>query len=302
MRIAVTGRRGQVVESLLERAGSAGVDIVTVARPEADLARPDDVIAALLNLRPDAIVSAAAYTGVDLAESEPALAYTVNEAGAGAVARAAAQLGVPIVHLSTDYVFDGSLERPYSEDDPTGPVGVYGKSKLAGEKTIAATTPNHAILRTAWVYSSFGKNFARTMLMLASKRDEVSVVSDQHGTPTNASDIADGIITVARNLVTSPDNPSLRGVFHMTGSGEANWAEFAQSIFVASLAAGGPAARVIPIPSSAYPTPAKRPVNSRLNNDKLARFHGLRLPDWRNSLHATVARLVAKDHKGTSST
>jgi dTDP-4-dehydrorhamnose reductase len=301
MRIAVTGRKGQVVESLLERASVAGVEIATVARPEADLTQPLDVIAALTRLRPDAIISAAAYTAVDLAETEPDLAQAINGAGAGAVARAAAELGVPVVHLSTDYVFDGSLDRPYRETDPTGPVGMYGRSKLEGELAIAAATPNHAILRTAWVYSPFGKNFARTMLMLASKRDEISVVSDQRGTPTNALDIADGVIAVARNLVTRPDDANLRGVFHMTGGGDTQWAEFAEAIFAASQAIGGPSARVIPIPSSAYPTPAKRPANSRLDNERLAQLHHVRLPHWRDSLPATIERLIALDHQGNSS-
>jgi len=298
MRIAVTGRNGQVVQSLLERASGSDIEITTIARPDVDLARPDSIEAALLALRPDAVVSAAAYTAVDLAETEIEQAHAVNGAGAGAIAKAAGVLGIPVVHLSTDYVFDGSLDRPYSEEDPTGPVGVYGQSKLAGERAIAAATDNHAILRTAWVYSPFGKNFARTMLMLASKRDEISVVSDQRGTPTNALDIADGVLAAARNLAAQPNAKHLRGVFHMTGGGEANWAEFAEAIFAASQAIGGPAARVIPIPSSAYPTPAKRPANSRLDNSKLARAHNIRLPDWRQSLPPTVARLVALDFQG----
>lgn len=300
MRIAVTGRNGQVVQSLLERAAGSDILITTIARPEVDLARPASVEAALLALRPDAIVNAAAYTAVDLAESEPEQAHAVNSVGAGAVAKAADTLGIPVVHLSTDYVFDGSLDRPYSENDPTGPVGVYGHSKLEGERAIAAATDNHAILRTAWVYSPFGKNFARTMLTLASKRDEISVVSDQRGTPTNALDIADGVLAAARNLVARPGATDLRGVFHMTGGGEANWAEFAEAIFTASHAIGGPAARVIPIPSSAYPTPARRPANSRLDNSKLARTHNIRLPDWRQSLPATVARLVTLDFQGNN--
>lgn len=292
MRIAVTGRNGQVVQSLLERAAAAGIQLDLVARPEVDLAQPAAVEAALLALRPDAIVSAAAYTAVDLAETEPELAHAVNGAGASAVARAAAQLGIPVVHLSTDYVFDGTLQRPYRETDPTGPVGVYGQSKLDGERAVAAATGNHAILRTAWVYSPFGKNFVRTMLTLAGKRDEISVVSDQRGTPTNALDIADAVIAVTKNLLARREAPELRGTFHMTGGGDTTWAEFAEAIFAASRERGGPAAGVIPIPSSAYPTPAKRPANSRLDNALMAQAHGVRLPHWRDSLPATVARLL----------
>jgi dTDP-4-dehydrorhamnose reductase len=298
MQIAVTGRSGQVVQSLLERAKAGNVEVHAVGRPDLDLVRPETVVAALLALRPDAIVNAAAYTAVDLAESEPALAHAINATGAAAVARAAAQLDIPIIHLSTDYVFDGSLGRPYREDDATGPLGVYGASKLAGEAAVRAANANHAILRTAWVYSPFSKNFARTMLTLANTREEISVVSDQLGSPTNALDIADRVITVVRNLIDRPAAPELRGTFHMTGAGETNWAEFAQSIFAISAGVGGPSARVRPIPTSAYPTPARRPANSRLDNSRLANVHGLRLPDWQPSLPGCIKRLVARDFQG----
>lgn len=295
MHIAVTGRNGQVVQSLLERGEALKLRISTLARPEVDLARPDEIEAVLLAHRPEAVVSAAAYTAVDLAESEPDLARQINAAGAGAVARAAARLKIPIVHLSTDYVFDGSLDRPYREEDSTGPIGAYGQTKLEGEVAVAAACENHVILRTAWVYSPFGKNFARTMLFLGSKRDEISVVCDQQGTPTNALDIADGIIAVVKNLVARPQATELRGVFHMTGGGETNWSEFAEAIFAVSAAIPGPTARVVPILSTSYPTPARRPANSRLDNAKLADAHGVRLPHWRLSLPHCIERLVAKD-------
>jgi dTDP-4-dehydrorhamnose reductase len=298
MRIAVTGRNGQVVRSLIERALADNIDVQTVARPEVDLARPEMVEAALIDLRPDAIVNAAAYTAVDLAESEPSLAYQVNGAGAAAAARAAAKLKVPIVQLSTDYVFDGSLDRPYREDDPTKPLGVYGDSKLSGEHAVSAASDNHVILRTAWVYSPFGKNFARTMLALADKREQLSVVSDQRGTPTNALDIADGIIAVVRNLLDRPSAQELRGIFHMTGGGDTNWAEFATAIFAASAAAGGPSARVVPITTAEYPTPARRPANSRLDNGRLVNIHGVRLPHWQQSLQGCIGRIIAQDFQG----
>lgn len=297
MRVAVTGRNGQVVQSLLERASHSGIEVVTVARPDVDLTRPSDVEAALIGLRPDAVVSAAAYTAVDLAEKEVRLANEINSLGAGAVAKGAAALGVPIVHLSTDYVFDGRLGRPYREDDATGPLGVYGQSKLSGEHAVAAANGNHAILRTAWVYSPFGKNFARTMLALASTRDEISVVNDQYGTPTNALDIADGILTVLRNLINKPAASELRGVFHMTGDGDTNWAEFAEAIFASSSSAGGPVAFVKPIPTSAYPTAARRPANARLDNTRLATSHAVRLPHWRLSLPGCIDRLVTRDFR-----
>lgn len=294
MRIAITGRGGQVVQSLMERGGAAAdLDLVTIARPEADLTRPDDVDRTLAALRPQAVVNAAAYTAVDLAETEAVAAHAVNASGAGGVARSAARLGIPIVHLSTDYVFDGRLDRPYREDDPTNPLGVYGQSKLQGERAVADGNPNHAILRTAWVYSPFGRNFARTMLTLARTRDDVRVVADQRGTPTNALDIADGVIVVLRNLLARPEASELRGIFHMTGGGETTWAGFAAAIFAASAAGGGPAARVLPIPTSEYPTPARRPANSRLDNTKLANAHGIRLPHWQQSLPRCIDRLVA---------
>ncbi|MGP9813718.1 dTDP-4-dehydrorhamnose reductase [Rhodopseudomonas sp. NSM] len=292
MRLAVTGRHGQVVRSLLERA-PADVEIVTLARPEVDLQEPRAVAEAMVAARPDAVVNAAAYTAVDLAETESELAHRINGEGAGAVAAAAARLGIPVVHLSTDYVFDGSLSRAYREDDVPSPLGVYGASKLAGERAVAGANPDHAILRTAWVYSPFGKNFVRTMLTLAQSREEVSVVCDQLGAPTCALDIADGVIAVARNLLARPEEAALRGVFHMTSSGETNWAGFAEAIFACSAAAGGPSARVKPIPTADYPTPARRPANSRLDTTRLAERHGVRLPAWQDSLAPCVARLLA---------
>ncbi|MES2029802.1 MAG: dTDP-4-dehydrorhamnose reductase [Pseudomonadota bacterium] len=295
MRIAVTGRHGQVVQSLLERARDAGVEIFTVGRPEVDLANRTGIQAALSAIKPDIVVSAAAYTAVDLAESEKEIARTVNCLGAGAVAHAAHKLGVPVVHLSTDYVFDGKLNRPYRESDITSPASIYGQTKLDGEHAVAQANDNHVILRTAWVYSPFGKNFARTMLKLASIRDEVSVVSDQRGTPTNALDIADTVIAVSRRLHAQPDDDELRGIFHMASAGEADWAEFAEAIFEASYAVGGPSASVRRIPTSAYPTPAKRPANSRLDTGKLATFYNIQLPHWRDTLPSTVTRLIAQE-------
>jgi dTDP-4-dehydrorhamnose reductase len=228
---------------------------------------------------------------VDKAETESDLAHAVNGAGAGAVARAAKALGVPLVHVSTDYVFDGALDRPYRESDPTGPTGVYGASKLAGERAVLEAYPEgSAVLRVAWVYSPFGGNFVKTMLRLAADRDEVSVVADQLGNPTGALDIADGILMVAANLAAS-DDASLRGVFHMTAQGEASWADFAEGIFATSAAQGGPSAAVRHITTAEYPTPAARPANSRLDCSLIARVHGVTLPEWRGSLGTVVAHL-----------
>jgi dTDP-4-dehydrorhamnose reductase len=291
MKIAVTGKTGQVATSLLERGSSGRHEIVLLGRPELDLADPALVARALEAVAPDAVVSAAAYTAVDRAESERDLAQAVNADGAGAVAVAAARLGVPLVHLSTDYVFDGRLDRPYVETDATGPTGVYGASKLAGEAAVlAAHGDNTAVLRVAWVYSPFGNNFVKTMLRLAADRDEVAVVADQIGNPTSALDIADGILRVVENLGANRD-PTMRGVFHMTASGEAAWADLAVAVFAASAARGGPSARVRPIATREYPTAAQRPANSRLDCRRIAAVHGVKLPDWRGALEAVVSRL-----------
>jgi dTDP-4-dehydrorhamnose reductase len=228
---------------------------------------------------------------VDKAESEPDLAFAINESGARAVARAASRLGVPLVHLSTDYVFDGTKEAPYVEDDATGPTGVYGASKLAGERAVLAEHDNCAILRTAWVYSPFGANFVKTMLRLAASRDEIGIVADQRGNPTSALDIADGVLAVAANLLRR-NEPALRGVFHMTAEGDASWAEFAEAIFAAAARSGGPGASVKRIAAADYSTPARRPANSRLDCGKLARTHNVRLPSWRPSTEAVVTRLL----------
>ena len=292
MRVVITGREGQVARALAERAHAHDATVVFVGRPGCDLALPETIAPALVATRPDVIVSAAAYTAVDQAESEPDLAMAINGHAAGVVAAAASEIGVPLVHLSTDYVFDGASERPYRADDPVGPVSVYGRSKLMGEQAVAAACLNHAILRTAWVYSPFGKNFVKTMLRLARTHDLVRVVSDQQGAPTSALDIADGVLQVAANLLDHPQDQSLRGTFHMTGQGETSWAGLAERIFATSQALGGPTARVEPISTQDYPTPARRPANSRLDCSRLKAAHAVALPPWQDSVDACVARLL----------
>ncbi|TJV06781.1 MAG: dTDP-4-dehydrorhamnose reductase [Mesorhizobium sp.] len=292
MRLVVTGRDGQVAASLLEAGQSrAGVEVIAIGRPEFDLARPDTVFDAISAAKPDVVVSAAAYTAVDQAEDEPDLAFAVNAAGAGKVAEAAARLGVPVIHLSTDYVFDGTKAEPYVETDATAPLGVYGASKLAGEQAVAAANPRHLILRTAWVYSPFGRNFVKTMLRLAADRDEVSVVADQWGNPTSALDIADAILHAAAMLHRNKDI-AVFGTYHLAGTGETNWSGFARHILDTSLAFGGPWARVRDIATMDYPTKARRPANSRLSSAKFASAFGWKAPDWRQSTEAVVCRLL----------
>jgi dTDP-4-dehydrorhamnose reductase len=266
VRLIVIGKGGQVAHALAERARAHGMMTVHLGRPQLDLADPSGIEDLLAEAEGDLIVNATAYTAVDQAEAEPDLANAINGVGAGVLASVAASMGVPLIHLSTDYVFDGRADRPYREADEPRPVGAYGWSKLLGEQAVASETPNHAILRTAWVYSPFGRNFVKAMLRLAREREEIAVVADQYGSPTSALDIADGIIAVGRNLLARPNKTDIRGIFHMTGSGFTTWAEFASEIFRQSACFGGPAARVRPIKTADYPTPAERPGNSRLEH------------------------------------
>jgi dTDP-4-dehydrorhamnose reductase len=291
MRIAVTGSRGQVAMSLIERA-NPDIEIVPLSRPAFALEERQAVLAAIETARPDVVVNAAGYAAVDKAEAEEDLAVRVNGEGAGHVAEAAAKIGAALLHLSTDYVFDGALGRPYREDDPTAPTGAYGRSKLIGERLVGERCPNSAILRTAWVYSPFGANFVRTMLRLNETREEVGVVADQRGNPTSALDVADALLAIAEQI-RKDASPTLRGAFHMTGLGDATWADLAEAVFQEACARGRRLNRVKRITTADYPTPARRPANSRLDNAKLRRVYGLALPDWRASLAVCCARLIS---------
>lgn len=293
-RIVVTGTEGQVARSLLERGAVSGVEVTALGRPRLDLSAPETILSALKEAGPDAVVNAAAYTAVDQAETEVDEAFAVNRDGAGHVAAAARVLGVPLLHVSTDYVFDGSLDRPYREDDPTGPTGIYGASKLAGETAVLAVGGPVAVLRTAWVYSPFGRNFVKTMARLGQEREEVRVVADQIGCPTSALDIADALIVIAQRLAGRPDDPTLRGVFHMAGSEAASWQAFAQGIFDNLAARDGKRCVALPISTADYPTPARRPANSRLDGARLANAYGVTLPSWRHALPVVLDRLRAE--------
>ncbi|KAB2654944.1 dTDP-4-dehydrorhamnose reductase [Brucella tritici] len=292
MKILITGREGQVVQSLLEKASQRpDLQVIALGRPELDLTQPAIVRSAIEAIKPDLVVSAAAYTAVDLAEDERELAFAVNAIGAEAVAKAAKICGVPIILLSTDYVFAGDAGEPYVETDATGPRSVYGSSKLEGERLVAQANPRHIILRTAWVYSPFGKNFVKTMLKLAETRDALSVVSDQWGNPTSALDIADAIIQVADHLAAIPDF-SAYGVYHLVGTGDTNWSGFARAIFSESAGLGGPTATVMDIATADYPTKAARPANSRLSTAKFQKVFSWSAPQWQSSLRDVMARLV----------
>ena len=293
LRLGVTGRIGQVAQALVARGPLQAFDVVTLARPDCDLRDADSIARTIAAAGCDIVVNAAAYTAVDRAESEPDLATAINTEGARQVARAAKIHGLPIIQISTDYVFDGQAARPYREDDAPAPLGAYGRSKLAGELAVAEACADHVILRTAWVYGATGQNFVRTMLRLGETRGLVGVVADQYGAPTYAPDLADVICAIAAQLVARPEASELRGIFHATGQGAASWADLAEAIFAGAARRGRAPVRVDRITTQDYPTPAQRPKNSRLDMQKLAATYGLHMPDWRPSLETCLDCLVA---------
>ncbi|MGD9954293.1 MAG: dTDP-4-dehydrorhamnose reductase, partial [Burkholderiales bacterium] len=256
-----------------------------------DLADPDALVAACRDFRPGLIVNAAAYTAVDRAEGEPEAAEAVNARAPGILAGEAKRLGGVLVHYSTDYVFDGRKRTPYREDDPTGPLNAYGRTKLAGERAIAASGCRHLVLRTSWVYGPRGRNFLATMLALAATREELRVVDDQRGAPTTSPFLAQATVRALRAI---PDEGVASGIYHLSAAGETTWAGFASAIFARAAARPGfRAPRVVPIPSSAYPTPARRPRYSVLSSRKFTRTFGFAPPSWEAQLDDCFARLGA---------
>ncbi|WP_375740614.1 dTDP-4-dehydrorhamnose reductase [Pseudomonas boanensis] len=284
MKILVTGYSGQVACELQMSLADAG-EVMALGRDRLDLAKPDEIRQHVRALTPDLIINAAAHTAVDLAETEPDVAFAINATAPGVLAEEAAVLGVPLIHYSTDYVFDGEKDGAYTEDDIPNPLGVYGRSKLAGEQAIQAVGGEHLILRTSWVYSLHGRNFLLTMQRLLQERDELRVVSDQIGAPTWAGSIAQATAQLVRQWQAGT---RAWGVYHFTAQGETSWFGFASAIADHLRAEGKPCARLLPIPSSEYPTPARRPLNSRLDCSKLARDWQVRLPDWRDGLEACL--------------
>ena len=292
MKVLVTGTQGQIARSLQEVAGQTGHDIVAVWRPDLDLAEPATIERAIVAAAPALVVSAGAYTGVDRAESEPQVVHAVNGDGPGIVATTCAKLRIPVIHISTDYVFDGAKAIPYVESDPTGPLNVYGRSKLDGERQVAANCRHHVILRTSWLYGPFGHNFVKTMLRLAKTRLEIGVVNDQTGSPTYTLHLAQAILTIAGRLVSEPERCRVAGIYNVAGGGATTWCGFAEEIFRCSHALGGPGARVRPITTAEHPAPARRPANSCLDCAKVERVLGIGLPSWVEGTRACVAGLV----------
>lgn len=312
IKILVTGMTGQVVSSLMalsnlpaDQLRSEGMPadrgdsnkrliVTSIGRPVFDLSRPAAFADVLSEHNPDIVVNAAAYTAVDKAESEQDAAYAANATGAGALAGACDRRKIPIIHISTDYVFDGKKSSPYVETDAVGPTSVYGRSKLEGERLVAAATPQHVILRTAWVHSPFGNNFVKTMLRLAETRAELGVVDDQWGTPSYAPHLAATILSIAGTLADrTSDGAEPWGIYHAAGTGDSTtWCGFARHVFSEAAALGLSHAKVNPIPTSAYPTPAARPANSRLDTKKLEAVFGTSLPDWRLGVASCVSELA----------
>ena len=282
MKILLTGSTGQVGSALLETLPAMGT-VIAVGRPGFDLSRAQSVREAVREANPDVIVNAAAYTAVDQAESEEALAMAVNRDGPAVLADEAARLGALLVHFSTDYVFDGEKPSPYGETDAANPLNAYGRSKLAGEQAIQRSGCRYLILRTSWVYSDRGRNFLLTMLRLAREKKELRVVDDQLGAPTSSRMLADA---APRAIAAVLRDSSLAGLYHMTAGGSTTWCGFARAII-------GDAARVRPVSSSEYPTPARRPRNSLLDNSRLEKGFGIRLPSWEAGMRDVLATVRA---------
>ncbi len=286
MKILISGQHGQVARELQRHLGGLG-ELIVLGRDQLDLARPEQISKQVQQIRPDLIINAAAHTAVDQAESEPELAFAINATAPGILARQARELDIPLIHYSTDYVFNGSKTSPYTEDDAPDPLGVYGRSKLAGEQAISEVQGQHLILRTSWVYSTHGRNFLLTMQRLLQEKPELRIVADQIGAPTWAGTIANSTRALIERWQTG--QAGAWGTYHLTTQGETSWFGFAQAIGQALREQGKPCANLLPIPSSDYPTPAARPLNSRLDCSRLQREWSVSQPDWQTALRECLA-------------
>lgn len=287
MTLLCIGRSGQVATALRERSNVRGVRLFNAGRPDTDLLDIASCKTAIERHQPEIVINAAAYTHVDKAESDLDAAMALNGEAPGNLARLCREMGLPLIHISTDYVFDGSLDRPYLETDPTGPVSAYGISKLAGEQAVRAELTEHIIMRTSWVYSPFGSNFVATMLRLAKERGGAGVVDDQLGTPTSALDIADAILEIADHLA-----DGMYGTYQFTNAGSCTWADFASLVFSIYDERNGSQTELKRITTADFPTPAERPKNSRLSTNKLSEAFGIEPRNWQEAVAETVERLL----------
>ncbi|MEM1041204.1 MAG: dTDP-4-dehydrorhamnose reductase [Bacteroidota bacterium] len=285
MTVLVTGAGGQLGRELV-RAG--GDRVIGLTRARLDITDREAVRQAMEMHAPTVVLNAAAYTAVDRAESEPEAAFAVNRDGPAYLADACAEAGIPLLHVSTDYVFDGTKGAPYTEDDKANPLGIYGQSKWAGEEAVRARLDRHVVLRTSWVFSAHGHNFVKTVLRLSRERDALRIVADQHGTPTAAADLARAALQIAERLATDPDAP--HGTFHFAGMPATTWHGLAEAVVEEARRHGSVRAeRAEPIPTSAYPTPARRPADARLDTSCLTDVWGIAPPSWRDALREVVA-------------
>ena len=287
MKILITGQHGQLSRELQQRLQGLG-ELIVLGRDKLDLANPAQIRQQVHAHRPDLIINAAAHTAVDQAESEPDLAFAINAIGPGVLAEEAKTLGIPLIHYSTDYVFDGSKPAPYTEADAPNPLGVYGQSKLAGEQAIAAVGGEYLILRTSWVYASHGKNFLLTMQRLLQEKPQMRILADQIGAPTWAGSIADSTGALIERWRSG--EPGEWGIYHLTAQGETSWFGFAQAIGEHLRQQGKACAELEQIPSSAYPTPARRPLNSRLDCSRLQQQWHVSQPQWQDALRECLAQ------------
>lgn len=290
--ILVTGGQGQVAQALKPLACGRGQEATIVGRPEFDFDNPQTLRGVFASRPWGAVVNAAAYTAVDAAETDEAAATRANTDGPALLAALAAEARIPFIHISTDYVFDGSKGAPYLETDPTNPTGVYGRTKRDGEQAVLEAGSQAIILRTAWVYSDTGKNFVKTILAAGAKLPKLRVVADQKGSPTAAADLATAILDILSVIERKGWQPGFGGIFHATGSGETTWYGLALATFEEAARHNGPFPEVEPITTADWPTPAKRPADSRLDNTKLKQTFGTVLPEWRQSLARTVDSLL----------
>lgn len=289
--VLVIGCTGQVASALADLGAIGAHPVICRGRPDLDLANPETLTRPLDDANPCIVINAAAYTAVDRAEEDGAEAFAINAEGPERLAELCAARDIPLIQLSTDYVFDGASTRPYREDDAIAPLGVYGASKAAGEEAVRCNHPRHIIVRTAWVYSATGQNFLRTMLRLGAERDELGVVVDQRGTPTYATDIARGLGDIVLRLQSQGDFSDW-GVYHMTNAGETTWYGFAREIFRLSANAGNPVPRLRRITTADYPTAARRPAWSVLDTAKLRRVFGFAPPPWKDGVRRCMALLT----------
>jgi dTDP-4-dehydrorhamnose reductase len=295
-RVLLLGAGGQLGMQLARRLSCAPdgeVELTALTRAELDFTDADALRAAIRDREPEIVINAAAHTAVDKAEQERELARLVNAGAPGVIAAEMARTNGWLIHYSTDYVFDGSGTQPWLETDATGPLSVYGQTKLDGELAIAATGCRHVVLRTSWVYAAEGRNFLHTMLRLGRERDQLKIVDDQIGAPTSAEAITEATLIVLRQLATSSGDIEASGVYHLTCAGATSWCGFARAIFAAFAARQKPP-EVVPIPTEAYPTPAQRPRNSRLNCDKFAARFGFLMPRWEDALNEVAATILSE--------